>query len=202
VTITQMLPYAAALLVAVASPGPAMIVVISTAISRGRAPAIVTGFAIAAADVVLVILAMLGLAALISLYADAVAILKYAGAAYLIWLGIRIWSTSKTFETEHGKRGALPTAFATGAAIALGNPKAILFHASLMPLLIDLERIDLTGGGLIALIVFLVNLAVMTLYAVGASVSRRWLAKPEWLRAINRCAGLAMVGVGGLVAAR
>jgi threonine/homoserine/homoserine lactone efflux protein len=202
VTSAQIAAYAVALLLAVASPGPAVLVVLSTGLARGRAPAVVTGIAISLSDVVLVTLAMLGLAALASAYAAAFILLKYAGAAYLVWLGIRMWRARPDLADVGTTDRGLVGAFGSGVAVALGNPKAILFHASLMPLIIDLRAIGPGDAIVIAALVLAVNLAVLTLYALAAARSRRWLTTPRRLRAISRGGGAAMVGVGALVATR
>lgn len=201
-TTAQIIAYAAALVLAVATPGPAMLAVVSTGLTRGKVPALAMGIAISLADVVLVVLAMLGLAALASTYAAAFAIVKYAGAAYLVWLGIKMWRAPAALAAMEGPKGGLGSAFGVGTAIALGNPKAILFHASLMPLIIDLRTIDLADGLLIVALVVTVNLVVMTAYALAAARSRQWFATPRRLRAVNRGAGATMIGVGALVASR
>ncbi len=89
-TLAAFLAYCTAVTIAAATPGPAMFAVISTGIARGFAPAFLTGVGVALADAVLVILALLGLVALVQAFEWLFLVLKYAGAAYLVWLGIRM----------------------------------------------------------------------------------------------------------------
>lgn len=197
-----LLAYAAALLLAVMTPGPAMFAVISTGLARGGGPAVATGAGIALADVVLATLALLGLAALAESAGWIFAFVKYAGAAYLIWLGIRMWRAVPRLENYPAARSGRGRAFALGLSIGLGNPKAILFHASLMPLLLDLADLTLSAAAAILAIVLATNLLVMSGYGVAAGSAQRWFRTPRRLRWMNRLGGGAMIGTGAAIATR
>lgn len=202
-TEATLLAYAAALLLAVATPGPAMLAVVTTGVTGGARPAAALGLGVAVGDVLLTGLALLGLVALAAAFGWVFAVLKYAGAAYLIWLGIKMWRAAPAAidvgaaKSEHSLR-----AFALGCALALSNPKAILFHASLMPLLLDMRTLTASQGILVLCVVFGVNLIVMSVYAVLSGRSSRWFRTPGRQRLMNRIGGGAMVGLGGVLAAR
>lgn len=202
-TTAALLAYALALLVAVATPGPAVLAVVATGVAKGARPALALGLGVAAGDIALVALALLGLAAAATAFGWAFSLVKYAGAAWLIWLGIRMWRAPIRAPAagQEGDGRALRHA-GLGAAIALGNPKAILFHASLMPLLIDMARLTLAGAGLIIAIVAIVNLVAMSGLALLAGGAARWLRTPERIRLVNRVGGATMIGTGALIAAR
>ena len=99
-TPTAFLAYCAAVTLAAATPGPAMFAIITNGVSRGFLRAFMAGVGVAAGDAVLVTLALLGLVALAQTFEWIFLLLKYAGAAYLIFLGIRMWRASATQSDE------------------------------------------------------------------------------------------------------
>ncbi|TPM11638.1 LysE family translocator [Mesorhizobium sp. B2-3-11] len=202
-TPTAFFAYCAAVTLAAATPGPAMFTVITNGVSRGFLRAFMAGVGVAAGDAVLVTLALLGLVALAQTFEWIFLLLKYAGAAYLIFLGIRMWRASAT--QPNGPQTAqarLSRFFFLGASIALGNPKAILFHASIMPLILDLDTLTFVDGLLVVAVVISVNILTMGVYAVLAGRASGWFRTPGRMRLMNRFAGSAMIGTGALIAAR
>ncbi|RWM10059.1 LysE family translocator [Mesorhizobium sp.] len=202
-TLTTFLAYCGAITLAAATPGPAMFTVITDGVSRGFARALVAGVGVAAGDAVLVTLALLGLVALAQTFEWVFHALKYAGASYLVFLGIRIWRSAATH--EGGARTAqagLFRSFFLGASIALGNPKAILFHASIMPLILDLDAMTFADGLLVVMVVIGVNIVTMGIYAALAGRASGWFRTPRRMRLMNRFAGGAMIGTGALIVAR
>ncbi|TKB18507.1 MAG: LysE family translocator [Mesorhizobium sp.] len=202
-TLTTFLAYCGAITLAAATPGPAMFTVITNGVSRGFVRALLAGVGVAAGDAVLVTLALLGLVALAQTFEWVFLALKYAGAAYLVFLGIRMWRSAATH--EGGARTAqagLLRSFFLGASIALGNPKAILFHASIMPLILDLDAMTFADGLLVVMVVIGVNIVTMGIYAALAGRASGWFRTPRRMRLMNRFAGGAMIGTGALIVAR
>jgi threonine/homoserine/homoserine lactone efflux protein len=194
------LAYVAALLIAVASPGPAMIAVMSAAAGRGTASGVASGIGVAIADILLVIAALAGLAALVATFEPALLIVKWVGGAYLIWIGIRMWRHAGDAAQAADASGR--RSLTAGFAVGLSNPKAVLFHASLMPLVIDLAKLDVASAALIVATVAGVNLAVMSGLAALAGRGGALLRSPKGQRVLNRSAGGAMVGAGAVIIAR
>lgn len=202
-TLTAFLAYCAAITFAAATPGPAMFTVIANGVSRGFVRAFLAGIGIAAGDAVLVTLALLGLAALAQTFEWVFLTLKYAGAAYLMVLGIRMWrSASARSNGLQATQARLSRSFFLGISIALGNPKAILFHASIMPLILDLNTMTIADGLLVVAVVIGVNIVTMGVYAALAGRASSWFKTPGRMRLMNRFAGGAMIGTGALIAAR
>ncbi|BAV45493.1 lysine transporter LysE [Mesorhizobium sp. 113-1-2] len=202
-TPTAFLAYCAAVTLAAATPGPAMFAVITNGVSRGFLRAFMAGVGVAAGDAVLVTLALLGLVALAQTFEWIFLLLKYAGAAYLIFLGIRMWRASTAQSNESRTVEArLSHSFFLGASIALGNPKAILFHASIMPLILNLDTLTFVDGLLVVAAVISVNIITMGVYAALAGRASGWFRTPKRMRLMNRFAGSAMIGTGALIAAR
>jgi threonine/homoserine/homoserine lactone efflux protein len=202
-TPTAFLAYCAAITLAAATPGPAMFAVITNGVSRGFLRAFMAGVGVAAGDAVLVTLALLGLVALAQTFEWVFLLLKYAGAAYLVFLGIRMWRAAATQpEESQASQARLSRSFFLGASIALGNPKAILFHASIMPLILNLNTMTLADGLLVVAVVISVNILTMGIYAALAGRASGWFRTPRRMRLMNRFAGSAMIGTGALIAAR
>ena len=191
----SLLTYAAVVVIAVATPGPAMMALIARGLARGSRAALRMALGIAVGDVVLGTLALIGLAALMGLYSWLFVVLKYLAALYLVWLGVRMWRAPPVVLAAPQPAGGRD--LAVGLLVALSNPKAILFHASLMPLLIDLKHIDWPTGLLVLSIIFIGNLSVMSGYALATGAGARRL-RSRWL---DRVAGGVMIGTGSLIAA-
>jgi threonine/homoserine/homoserine lactone efflux protein len=202
-TLFSLLAYAGAVFAAAASPGPSMLAVITTGVSRGAAPAIALGIGIGLGDLVLVGLALMGLAAVAHTVEWIFLVLKYAGAAYLIWLGFKMWRSSpQPLDGAERSQSKPARSVALGAAVGLGNPKAILFHASIMPLILDVKALTVLDGLVVLGVVFCINVGIMTFYSLAAGRSARWFNTSGRMRWMNRVAGSAMIGTGALIASR
>lgn len=199
-SVTTTITYAAALVVAVASPGLATFAVISTGLSRGVAAATATSPGIAIGDVLLVLIALLGLGAIAAAGEWAFTVVKLAGTAYLGWLGIKMWRAEANLDVIQA--GHPLRSLGIGLAVAVCNPKAILFHASLMPVLIDLNAVSLAEGLAILAIVFAANFLTLALYGLLSGQTADWFRGPGRMKWMNRCAGGALIGAAILVACR
>ena len=202
-TLTAFFAYCTAVVLAAMTPGPAMFAVITNGVSRGFTRAFTAGLGVAAGDAVLVTLALLGLVTLVQTFEWIFLLLKYAGAAYLIYLGVKMWR-SATAQTQQDKNAdrRYARSFMLGASIALGNPKAILFHASIMPLILDLNAMTFADGLVVVAVVVSANILTMGLYAALSGRASRWFRVPSRMRLMNRVAGGAMIGTGAFIAAR
>lgn len=186
-TIVSLLAYTAAVTLAIITPGPAAIAVAATGIAQGTPAAIRAAFGVAVADGLLVILAMAGLAAVIGSHGGSITILKFCGAAYLAYLGYRMWKSRAS-----GAASVQGAPFMAGFSIAIGNPKAIFFHASLMPLFLNLTTMTVPEAGLISIIVIVANLIGMGGYV---AISRLAATRARVLNAstLNRISAAVMM---------
>ncbi|WP_115421274.1 LysE family translocator [Ensifer sp. M14] len=198
-TIAAFSTYMLAQLLAAVTPGPAMFAVISTGVSRGTGPALACGLGIALSDMVLVSVVLAGLSVIAQTFGWLFLVIKYAGAAYLMFLGYRMWraAAAPPADAPAGQAG-----LSRGAAIGFGNPKAILFHASLMPLILDIGALDRFGIAAVLATVFVVNIVTMGGYGLLSAASSRWFRTTGAVRALNRVAGSAMIATGVVIAAR
>lgn len=200
------LVFAIALSVAVATPGPGIFAVTSCAIGRGFREAVALTVGLLIGDLIFFLLAALGMTALARSMGDLFLYVKFAGAAYLIWLGVKLWRV-RVATTPDGlplpeRRRGFPRTVLGGVALTLGNPKTIAFYAGLLPTFIDLEKLTAGDAALMMLIMLPVVGGIPTAYAYAAARARRFLNDPRRVRLLNRTAGTVMIGTGVAVAAR
>ena len=198
--------FAIALSIAVATPGPGIFAVTSCAIGRGFRDAVALTCGVVVGDLIFFLLAALGMAALAHSMGDLFFFVKLAGAAYLIWLGVKLWrarveTTPEGAPVPPQQRGFMRNAVA-GMALTLGNPKTMAFYAGLLPTFIDLEKLTASDIAIMMLIMLPVVGGIPTAYAYAAARARRFLSSRSRVRLMNRTAGTMMIGSGVAVAVR
>ena len=196
--------YALALLLAAASPGPGVVACVACAMAHGAARGVAMAAGQALGDVVFMLLAVYGLALLAAALGELFLLVKLAGGAYLIWLGVMLWQAKPQppmLAPPADARG-LARSFAAGLAVALGNPKMIAFYLGFLPTFLDLEA--LAGGDVVSLALLTWGLvtAVLGGYALAVGRARRLLADGRRVGLLNRLAGGALIGAGVAVATR
>ena len=197
------LVFAIAYGVVVISPGPGLASFVGQILGHGikAAPALALG--IFAGDMVWYTLAATGLAALAAAFANVFMVLKWVGAAYLVWLAIKMWrSEPKSLDAE-ADRGPMShrSLFMSSLMVTLSNPKAIVFYLAVLPAIVDLGHLTvqdyLTGVALITVILF----AILALYAVAAHAARGFFKSPRAMKMLNRVSGTAIGGAAVVIAA-
>jgi threonine/homoserine/homoserine lactone efflux protein len=184
------------------SPGPAWASVVTTAVARGFVPAVAMSVGVAFADVFFLLLAVFGLVLLANALGTLFLVVKFAGAGYLIWLGVRLWRRLPPApeDTPTPKRSLGP--FLAGFALTLGNPKAIAFYLAFLPAFIDLTAVSGWDVGLIAITTLTVIAGMLTGYAAVAAKFRRLLGGDRFRRTMGRVLGSTLIGAGVVVATR
>jgi len=202
--LTALIVFTSALIVAAASPGPGIIALVARVIGSGvhGAAAYAAGFVIG--DLVWLTVAILGLAVIAQAFSQVFLVIKYAGAAYLIYLAWRMWTSPAQAidlkaDTPREGRARL---FLTGLAVSLGNPKVAAFYLALLPSLIDVTRIGIVGFAELAAICVLVLTVVLGAYVLAAARARALFTSPRALRLLNRTGGTMLAGAAVAVAAK
>lgn len=193
--------FALALFVAAAAPGPGIAAIVARVLGKGKdgAFAFTTGMAIG--DVVWLTLAIFGLAAIAQAFHGVFIVIKYAGAAYLLYLAWKLWMTSpEVIPVQEHKQS--PRLFFGGLMVTMGNPKTMLFYLALLPSLLDITRITWLGYVELAAITLLVLAVVFWGYIFLADRARQTFRSPKALRLINRGTGALMAGAAAAVATR
>ena len=185
------------------SPGPGLATIVSRALASGPIAGLAVTGGLVLADFFFMAVAMVGLTAIAAAIGPLFQIVKYAGAAYLVWLGCKAFRASAsplTIKPRSGK-GAVKDV-GLGFLVTLGNPKAILFYSALLPTFLDMSAIKPTDFLVLAGIVVVVSYLVYGGYIFLAERSRRLLASSKASRLFNRLTGSILVGAGVAVAAR
>jgi threonine/homoserine/homoserine lactone efflux protein len=189
---------------AVASPGPGVAAVLARALGRGLAgaPAFIAGFLVG--DLVWFTLAAAGLAVLAKTAYTLFLVIRYAGAAYLLYLAWRLWTTpARGLEDAGARRRERPLQLFLGTlALTLGNPKTMVFFLAVLPTVVELKRLTVGGFLEIGLVISVVLPAVLGAYAVFAARARARLSRPETVRWVQRTTGAVMAGAAVAVATR
>jgi Putative threonine efflux protein len=202
--ITGLLVFATALFIAAASPGPGIAAIVARVLGRGTRGAAAFGAGLAIGDVVWLTFAIVGLAALAQTFHEVFLVIKYAGAAYLLYIAYRLWTAPAAARevTADGKAEHPLKLFLGGLAVTMGNPKVMVFYLALLPTILDLTRVNLLGYAELVLATLSVLAVVLGAYIVLASRARRLFTSPRAIRILNRTTGTVMAGAAAAVAAR
>lgn len=208
--VKSLLVFAVALAIAAGIPGPGVLAVVSCAIARGLKAALAMTCGLVIGDLVYFTAAILGMAALAHSMGELFFIVKLAGAAYLIWLGVKLWRAKVDLAPAvaleqadtavvRAQRSHLGNLLA-GLGVTLGNPKTIAFYAGLLPTFIDLQRLTFPTAIAMAGVVVLLVGGIIASYALVAAQARGFLGNRRYLKLVNRTAGTMMIGAGVTVA--
>lgn len=198
--------FAAAFAASVATPGPDVLAVVGRALGSGARACLGLVIGIVAGKLTLLTLALLGLAAAAAALGPLFLAVKLAGAAYLVWLGVKLWRRSVVDVDGVGAAAqtTLPLGreILVGLAMALGNPVAVMFYVALLPTVLDVSAV--TPAGYVALCGTVAGLgaAIMAGYALFAGSLRLAFRTASARRTVNRTAGTVMIGAGIAIAAR
>lgn len=191
--------FALAGLVLLLTPGPAVLYIVARSMDQGRRAGLVSVLSIEAGNFVHVLAATLGLSAILLSSATAFALVKYLGAAYLIYLGVRrLLARDQSGPAEAAAPRSYRRIFTQGVAVAVLNPKTALFFFAFLPQFVD-PRAGAVWAQLLALGTLFVLMAVVTdgLYALTAGTLGRWLKHAPAFRWAERyAAGTVYIGLG------
>lgn len=196
------LAFVAASAVLLAIPGPTILLVISYALGHGRKVASATVAGVALGDFTAMTASMLGLGALLATSAALFTVLKWVGAAYLIYLGIKLWRAPAAAQLAP-EDGQVPTErplriFLHTYVVTALNPKSIMFFVAFLPQFLDLTRPLFVQMAIFETTFLVLATLNATLYALLASMARSTIRKPRVQTIVNRTGGSLMIGAGML----
>lgn len=189
------LAYAIAVLV----PGPGVAAVVARALGGGFRSAFPMVLGILAGDLVYFVFAVFGLAAIASLFGGFFTLVRWAGAAYLLYIAWQFWTARPGAEWLSPKSEDGWKTFLAGFSLTLGNPKTIVFYLAILPTVVPLERMTALAFAELTAIVVVVLLAIGCGYAWLAAAAREMFRSPRALGRLNKTAGAMMAGAAGLV---
>jgi threonine/homoserine/homoserine lactone efflux protein len=203
-TIHGLLLFGLVYMAAAASPGPGIAAIVARVLSNGLSgiPSFIAGFVVG--DLIWFCLAATGMAALAEKARTAFEVVKFAGAAYLLYLAYRLWTApvkpvggSSPQSNRKGWR-----VFVGGITLTLSNPKPMVFYVALLPTVIDLNRLTTTVFIEVAISICIILSAVLGSYALAAVRARRFFQAEKPARMLNRVSGTVMAGAAVAVASR
>ena len=197
------LAFVIATTIMIALPGPSVLLTVAHSIAFGWKPALFTVVGATMGIAVQLIIAAIGLTSLINGVAEAFEWLRWGGAAYLVYLGIKQWRNAGEplkLETSSVSKTNL---FVQGLVITIPNPKSLIFIAAFLPQFIDAARPLGLQFALIMPTFLVITFTVTSVWALAAGKASRFLQGQRAFRSVIRTAGGLMVIAGaGLALAR
>ena len=198
--ILAFLPFAMAFFIVAVIPGPGIAAGVAKALGSGFRSAFYYMNGLILGDLTYLTFAILGLSAIASMFGGFFIVVKFAGAAYLLWLAWNFWHAGidpKQMRAQKGK--GFWSCFLSGYAVTMGNPKPIIFYMALLPSVIDIEAVTINDYLVLVVLVILILYAVITPYILLASKARTFLSSPVHLRILNRSAAGMMAGAAAFI---
>lgn len=182
-SVNTILAFAALAAVLVVIPGPAVILVLKSAMLRGRGSAVVTGLGVFTADLIWATASVIGLTALLVSSQVALDVVRVAGAAYLLYLGVRLMRT-RDFDVSVDEDAGGPTkvtplrAFGEGFLCDMSNPKTVLVYASVIPQFLNASSSG-SNAFVLGVVFAALGFAASVLYASSSAQPARCSATGE-----------------------
>jgi threonine/homoserine/homoserine lactone efflux protein len=202
------LAFATASAILVAIPGPTVLLVISYALSHGRKSAIATVLGVGLGDFTSMTCSLVGLGAFLMASATLFTALKWIGAAYLIYMGIKLWRVpvgrlpvgERTIESGAAAEEAGETRplriFLHAYVVTALNPKGIIFFIAFLPQFLDPSRPAIPQMLICGATFLVLAITNASLYALMAAAARQTIRKPVVQRRVNRIGGSLLIGAG------
>jgi homoserine/homoserine lactone efflux protein len=193
--------YAAACLAVTVTPGPTTLLALANGAS-GRTAVVAGGIAGALlSDLLLIGAVGVGLGAVLAASEALFSVLKWAGVVYLGWLALQLWRAPPLASGASAIAGAASarTAFWRSLAVALSNPKGLLFFSAFLPQFIDTSAAQAPQYLALALLSALIDGVVLAAYAAGGSQAARLLTA-QGLRRLHRACAVVLLSLAGLLA--
>jgi threonine/homoserine/homoserine lactone efflux protein len=201
-TLTSLLIFAAVYFAAVATPGPGIAALVARVLGQGLkgvAPFIAGYFV---GDMVWLLMAVTGLAVVAKTFAGVFLAIKFAGAAYLLYLAWKMATAPAAFGVTPPQASRGLRAFFASLSLTLGNPKVMVFFLSIMPLVVDVRTLTLVAllelGAVCGTVIF----STLALYALAADRARALLNSTRAVKFVHRAAGGLMAGAAVALATR
>jgi threonine/homoserine/homoserine lactone efflux protein len=191
--------FAAAALALAVVPGPAVLYIVARSVDQGRFAGLVSALGIGVGSLVHVTAATIGLSSLLASSATAFTVVKYAGAAYLILLGIhRLLTREEVAEVAARPPRGLGMIFRDGVIVNVLNPKTALFFLAFLPQFVDPDQGAASPQILVLGLIFtVIALSSDSLWALAAGTLGAWLRRSRWYLGVKRwVTGAVLVALG------
>ncbi len=197
--------YLALVMIATSTPGPAVLFIMSNATLYGWQKALFAAFGNIVGLLSLGAIAVTGLGAILQASEYIFSIIKYSGAAYLVYLGVKLMFQKKSHldimqdKTSHATISSKKV-FLQAFAVAVSNPKAIVFLTALFPQFINTNEVLIPQFSILIGTLMFFSFSFLMVYALLAHKARKWLSRPNRMTILNRISGTVFIGFGALLA--
>lgn len=202
-TLSTWLLYVAAVLVLTVTPGPSVLMCISTSVQHGPRRALIASLGSTTAIACIMLLSMLGLGTVLAASEVLFSMLKWLGAAYLAYLGVTSLlakASSLTVPDATTPRVNAHALYARGMLVGASNPKALLFFGALFPQFIEPSAPQVSQFLILGVTFIFFELFWLSIYALTAARARRWLQEPRRSTLFNKVTGAVFLLAAGLLA--
>lgn len=191
------LAFTGATMILLLIPGPTVLLVVSYALGQGWRTALPMAIGVALGDFTAMTLSMLGVGALLAASANVFTVLKWIGAAYLIWLGIKLWRAGGGLAAEPRKTAASSAKMLAHAWLVTAlNPKSLTFFVAFLPQFLN-PHVSFAEQMVIFETTFLILAFANAFgYAIVASRARAFVKNPRAIGIVNKVGGTCLIGAG------
>jgi homoserine/homoserine lactone efflux protein len=199
--LTPIFAFTALTVVASITPGPAVLLVMAHGLKGGWMPSFKASLGVQAGNGIYLTLSAIGLGAILAASETLFHAVKWIGAGYLVYLGLKTIRNARAAAPTGGREPILARPFTQATMAQLANPKSVLFFGALMPQFLQLDHPLLPQYLAFAVICFVVEVPVLAFYGWIAARGRGLFANPRSIAWRERLSGGALVAVGASIAA-
>lgn len=186
------------------TPGPGTFALLGKALASGVKDCVPMALGMTISDIIYLVLATFGLAAIAENYSGLFLAIRFIGAAYLMYLGWKMWTAEvdTDFKQKNNKSRSWFSGFLQGFLISASNPKVILFYIAFLPTFIDLTRLNSSDITLLSTLTFFALMIGLMMVSYGASTVRAYLKSAKAVTRLNKTAGSIMIAAGLFLVSR
>jgi threonine/homoserine/homoserine lactone efflux protein len=202
-TLTTLLMFAGALFMAAGSPGPSIAALVARVLTRGARDVLPFLAAMWIGEAVWLTFAVAGLAAIAETFHWAFVAVKWLGVGYLLYLAWKMWHAAPSDGSETLPEAQSPLRmFLAGMTVTLGNPKIMMFYLALLPSIVDIHAVTVTGWAELVVTMATVLIFIDLAWALVAARARAFLKSRRAVRIANRASAGTMAGAAVAIALR
>lgn len=202
-SLLSLFAFASALFVTAVTPGPNIIALSARVLSGGISSMLPFLLASWVGELLWLSAAFFGLALIADSFGTIFSILKYLGAAYLLWLAWSMWHEKPDLQSaDIPKSNSLWGMVGAGLAVSLGNPKIMVFYLALFPSIINLGNATLSDWAILSVVALVAMGLADMIWVISAHSARKLLRTPSAMRTVNRLGATAVGSVAVIIASR
>lgn len=186
------------------TPGPGVFAILARALNKGAGACVALALGMSVSDILYLIAACFGLAAIATHWGEVFTVVRFFGAAYLIYLGWKMWRAPLQLDALdiNSRHKTRALGFVQGFLISASNPKVILFYIAFLPTFMDVSALGASDIVLVSVLTLVALMCSLMMIALFAARARRWFKSEQAVKRLNRSAGSIMAGAGVFLATR